>query len=66
MFRTRITLRRGSKSWFLTDLERNSVYPRQSELYRITISSAQRHRIVAGALAAFQVRDSMDINAALA
>jgi len=60
MLRTRVTLTRGSESWFLTTLERIGVYPRQSELYRITISSAQRHRIVAVALAAFQVRDNTD------
>ncbi|WP_180490056.1 hypothetical protein, partial [Escherichia fergusonii] len=53
-------LTRGFESWFLTGLERIRVYPRQSELYRITISSAQRHRIVAVALAAFQVRGNTD------
>lgn len=62
MLRTRITLTRGFESWFLIGLERIGVYPRQSELYRITISSAQRHRIVAVALAVFQVRDSADID----
>jgi len=62
MLRTRITLTRGFENWFLTGLERIGVYPRQSELYRITISSAQRHRIVAVALAAFQVRDNTDVD----
>jgi len=64
MLRTRITLTRGTESWFLNGLERVGVYPRQSELYRITISMAQRQRIVAMALAAFQVRENTDANAA--
>lgn len=43
--------------WFLTEAARVGVYPRQSEKYRITISAAQRDRIVKTALACFQVRD---------
>lgn len=67
MLRTRITLTRGSKNWFLTGLERVGVYPRQSEFYRITISPAQRHRIVAAALATFQVRSTdTDVTSAAA
>lgn len=64
MLRTRITLTRGIESWFLTGLERVGVYPHQSELYRITLSPAERQRIVAVALAAFQVRENTDAHAA--
>lgn len=64
MLRTRITLTRGTESWFLTGLERVGVYPHQSELYRITISPAQRQRIVTVALAPFQVRENKDAHAA--
>jgi hypothetical protein len=64
MLRTRITLTRGTESWFLTGLERIGVYPRQSELYRITISPAQRQRSVAVALTAFQARDKREANTA--
>jgi len=60
MLRTRITLTRGTKGWFLTGLERIRVYPRQSELYRIMISLKQRQRIVAVALNAFQVRNDTE------
>jgi hypothetical protein len=55
MVRTRITLTRGAKHWFLTDLQRVSVYPQQREHYRINISPAQRDRIVVEALRTFDV-----------
>jgi hypothetical protein len=57
MTRTRVILSRGRNNWFLTGLERVGVYPRQSELYRITISPAQRERVVATALRSYQIRD---------
>lgn len=59
MVRTRITLTRGTKDWFLTDVKRVGVYPKQGEHYRISISPAQRDRIVAAALLTFEVRDAV-------
>lgn len=58
MARTRITLTRGAKDWFLTDVKRVGVYPKQGEHFRISISPAQRDRIVAMALRTFEVRDA--------
>lgn len=55
MVRTQIILTRGTKHWFLTDLQRVSVYPQQREHYRIKISPAQRDRIVVEALRTFDV-----------
>jgi hypothetical protein len=60
MLRTRISLTRGTKGWFLTGLERVELPPRQNEFYRLVISPAQRERIVAAALATFEVRDNTD------
>lgn len=56
MARTQITLTRGAKHWFLTDVKRVGVYPKQGEHYRISISSAQRERMVTAALRTFDVR----------
>lgn len=56
MTRTRITLTRGTKYWFLTKVDRVGVHPQQREHYRIIISSAQRDRVVAEALRSFDVR----------
>ncbi|MGY4598108.1 hypothetical protein ACVWXL_005854 [Bradyrhizobium sp. GM22.5] len=57
MARTCITLTRGAKEWFLTDVKRVGVYPRQGEHYRIRISPAQRDRIVATVLRTIEVRN---------
>lgn len=57
MTRTRIELTRRKTGWFMTGAERVGVYPRQSELYRITIGRAQRDRVIAAALRGYQVRD---------
>jgi hypothetical protein len=59
MARTRITLTRGAKDWFMTDVKRVGVYPKQGEHYRISISTAQRDRIVAVALRIFEVRNAV-------
>lgn len=59
MARTRITLTRGAKDWFLTDVKRVGVYPKQGEHYRISISSAQRDRIVAMPLRTFEVHTAV-------
>lgn len=67
MTRTRITLIRGAKDWFLTDVARVGVYPRQGEHYRISISPAQRDRIVRTALHSFEVRNVIaEVNAVAA
>ena len=64
MARTRITLTRGVKGWFMTDVQRVRVHPKQSEHYRISISTAQRDRIVATALRTFEVRNAAaEVNA---
>ena len=66
MARTQITLTRGAKHWFLTDAKRVGVSPKRSEHYRISISSAQRDRIIATALRTFEVRcTAADVNEAL-
>jgi hypothetical protein len=55
---TSLTLLRGAgHHWFLTRAARVGGHPRQSEQYRITISAAQRDRIIKTALADFEVRD---------
>ncbi len=65
MARTCITLTRGAKGWFMTDARRVGVYPKQTEHYRISISPAQRDRIVATALRTFEIRNAAaDVNAA--
>lgn len=65
MTRTCVTLTRGTCDWFLTEVKRVGVYPQQSERYRISISTAQRDRIVATALRSFEVRSgAAEVNAA--
>lgn len=59
MARTRVTLTRGAKGWFMTDVKRVGVYPKPGEHYRISISTAQRDRIVAAALRSFEVRNKV-------
>ena len=56
---TALTLVRGTRIWFLTEAARVGVYPRQSEQYRITISTHQRDRIIKTALACFEVRNEV-------
>lgn len=56
IIRTRITLTRGAKSWLTTDVKRVGAYPKQREHYRISITPAQRDRIVVAALRSFEVR----------
>jgi hypothetical protein len=58
MARTSITLTRGARGWFMTDVRRVGVHPKQAEQYRISISIVQRDRIVAAALRAFEVRNA--------
>ncbi|KQT12899.1 hypothetical protein ASG57_08070 [Bradyrhizobium sp. Leaf396] len=66
MTRTYLTLTRGTRDWFLTEVKRVGVYPQQSERYRIGISTAQRDHIVATALRTFEVRNTADDNVAAA
>lgn len=58
MTRTCITLTRGAKHWFMTDVKRVDTYPKQREHYRMSISAAQRDRIVAHVLHSFDVRNA--------
>jgi hypothetical protein len=58
MARTCITLTRGAKDWFMTDVQRIGVYPKQGEHFCISISIAQRDHIVATALRSFAVRNA--------
>lgn len=38
---TMVTIDRGTSAWYLTNVDRVDVYPRQSELAKITLSKAQ-------------------------
>jgi hypothetical protein len=52
---TEITIVRGSKDWFLTNVERVTVWPRQAEKFRTLISFAARDDIVREATKRFNV-----------
>ena len=59
MARTCITLTRGAKDWFMTDVKRVGLHPKLGEHYRISISTAQRDRMVTAALRTFEVRNAV-------
>lgn len=52
---TRITLQRGSKEWYLTNVERVDVWPKNPERNIINISKAQADMIMAASLKQFTV-----------
>lgn len=53
---TVIYLERGAKYWFLTGAAQSPLWPRQSELFNISISQHQANEIARRALSPFTVR----------
>ena len=56
MTRTKLTIRRGVKGWYLVGAERISLYPGESECFYVLISAAQRDWIIQHVLTPYAVR----------
>lgn len=56
MTRTKLTIRRGAKGWYLVGAERISLYPGEGECFYVLISPGQRDWIIQHVLTPYALR----------
>lgn len=60
MTRTKLSIRRGRKGWYLIGAQRVHLYPGQRELFHFMISVAQRDMIISRTLAPYALHIDQD------